>query len=231
MTEPRPTTDRPAPSVWPSVLLPLLLLVVFAMHMRNLQQFLDFRTHYTPPPADLVVRFLVEQGASRPLFHDPHVIAYLALPLFFVTARTLYRRTRDRNPRASALALALTMIGTLYLGGLFGMWTAFYDGLAHVDPAQVDGATATFAAMTAPRGAFLLTTTLAKLTFAGLALQGLLLWSNQLRSRMAAIGIALGSSLFIAFWDLDNWMAVGSLLLLTGLILAARTETLGSAAR
>ena len=211
------------------MLLPLLLLVVFAMHIRDQVHFLEFHLHYTPPPPDLVVRFLVGHGAARPLFHDPHVIAYLALPLFFVTARALHRRARDRYPRASRAALALTIVGTVYLGGLFGMWTAFYDGLAHVDPTQVEGATATFAALSAPRGAFLLTTTLAKLAFAGLALQGLLLWDRGIRSRIAAIGIALGSALFLAFWDLDNWMAIGSLLMLAGLAVAARTDPGGQA--
>jgi hypothetical protein len=220
-----PTTMTPrlrAASVWPSLLLPLVLLVVFAMHLRDLRHFLDFQLHYTPLPADVVVRHLLAQGGARPLFADPHVIAYLSLPLFLLTARSLHRRARDRHPRASAVAAGLTATGTLYVGGLFGMWTAFYDGLAQVDPSHLEGATATFAALTAPHGAFLLTTTLAKLAFVGLATQGLLLWDRDAASRAAAIAIALGSGLFLAFWDLDNWMAVGSLLLLAGLVAAAR---------
>ena len=123
---------------------------------------------------------------------------------------------------ASAAAFTLTVVGTIYLGGLFGMWTAFHDGLAHVDARHAEGATAAYSALTAPRGAFLLTTTLAKLAFVGLALQGLVLWSSDVRSRIAALSIAVGSALFLAFWDLDNWMLVGSLLLLAGLV-ASRT--------
>jgi hypothetical protein len=205
-----------------ALLLPVLLVVVFAMHLRGLPDFLDFRLHYEPAPPDAVVRWMIAHGAHRPLLHDPHVIAYLALPLFLVTSLTLYRRGRERRPRMSTAAAALTAVGTIYLGGLFGMWTAFYDGLSRVDPRFVDGATATFAAMSAPRGAFLLTTTLAKLAFGGLALQGLALWSKDARDRMAAAGIAIGSALFLAFWDLDNWMLVGSVLLLLGLVASRR---------
>jgi hypothetical protein len=103
------------------LLLPLLLVIVFAMHMRSLPQFLDFRLHYQPTAPDVVARFLVGHP-QRPLLHDPHVIAYLALPLFLATGLVLHRRTRARRPAASKAAFALTAIGTIYLGGLFGMW-------------------------------------------------------------------------------------------------------------
>jgi hypothetical protein len=198
----------------------MLLILVFAMHLRGLPQFLDFRLHYVPTPPEVVVPRLIANGRQRPLLHDPHVIAYLALPLFLATALMLHRLARPRRPAASTVACATTVVGTIYLGGLFGMWTAFYDGLAHVAARDVDGAVAVFAAMTLPQGAFLLTTTLAKLAFVGLALQGLLLWGREARARAASICIVVASALFLAFWDLDNWMLVGSLLLLVGLALS-----------
>lgn len=225
MNQPRlAAPNLSALSTWAPLVLPLLLAVVFGMHVRTVQGFLDFQLQYTPFPADATVRWLIAHGASRPLLHDPHVIAYLALPLFFLSARALHAYSRDRYPRASTGAFAITVIGTVYLGGLFGMWTAFYSGISHVDSSQVEGAIATFSAMTAPQGAFLLTTTLAKLAFVGLALQGLLLWRSDVYSRVAAIAIAVGSILFLAFWDLDNWMLVGSLLLLAGFVAAMRAR-------
>ena len=103
------------------------------------------------------------------------MIAYLALPVFPLCAFALYLLGRAKRPAASAITLMVTISGTIYLGGLFGMWTAFYRGLGLVDPANLAGATATFTAMTSPQGAFLVTTTLAKLTMIGLAVQGSLL--------------------------------------------------------
>jgi hypothetical protein len=203
------------------LLLPALLLVVFAMHLRSLPEFLDFRLRYTPAPPDAVVPALIAHG-QRPLLHDPHVMAYLALPLFLVTALAMHQRGRQRRPVTSAIAFAMTAVGTIYLGGLFGMWTSFYDGLAHVDARHAEGAAATFSALTSPRGAFLLTTTLAKLAFVGLALQGLVLWGDDVRSRVASLSIVLGCATFLAFWDLDNWMLVGSALLLLGLVVSTR---------
>jgi hypothetical protein len=207
------------------LLLPVLLVLVFALHLRSLPQLLDFKLHYEPAPPAAVARWLVGSAREDGLRLDPHVIAYLALPLFLSTALMLHRQTRPRRPLASKAAFALTAVGTIYLGGLFGMWTAFYDGMSHMAPGDVDAAARTFAALSAPRGAFLLTTTLAKLAFVGLALQGLLLWAGDARSRVAAICVAVDSALFLAFWDLDNWMLVGSLLLLAGLVASRRPQT------
>ena len=204
------------------LLLPVLLVLVFLMHLRSVPQFLDFRLRYTPTPPEVVVHALAGTAPRGGLLVDPHVVAYLALPLLLLTGRMLHRVGRVRRPRASAAAFALTAVGAIYLGGLFGMWTAFYDGLRQLDPRDAGGAVAAFAAMSAPRGAFLLTTTLAKLGFVGLALQGLALWGRDARSRAAALLLAAGSALFLAFWDLDNWMLVGSLLLLAGLVAARR---------
>lgn len=216
------------PRTWLSSILPLplplLLVLVFALHMRSLPQLLDFKLHYEPAPPAVVARTLVGSG-QQGLRVDPHVIAYLSLPLFLATALALHRRTRARRPLASKAAFALTAIGTIYLGGLFGMWTAFYDGLAHMDASDVEAGASAFAAMSAPRGAFLLTTTLAKLAFVGLTLQGLLQWGSDTRSRVAALSFALGCALFLVFWDLDNWMLVGSLLMLAGLVAGRREES------
>jgi hypothetical protein len=165
------------------MLLPLMLVLVFAMHMRSLPQFLDFRLRNVPIPPEVVVPWLIAHGSQRSLLHDPHVIAYLALPLFVATAWMLHGIARARRPVASAIACMTTVVGTIYLGGLFGMWTSFFDGLARVNPRDVDGAVASFAALTSAHGAFLLTTTLAKLAFVGLAFQGLVLWDRAARAR------------------------------------------------
>ena len=205
------------------MLLPVVLVLVFAMHLRNLSQFLDFRFHYVATPPGAVVPWLIANGGQRPLLHDPHVIAYLALPLLLSTALMLHGIARPRCPLASAAACTTTVVGTIYLGGLFGMWTSFYDGLSRVDPRDVEGAVAAFAALTSPHGAFLLTTTLAKLAFVGLSLQGLALWGPDVRARAASACIAVGSAVFLWFWDLDNWMLIGSvLLLLLGVIMSGR---------
>jgi hypothetical protein len=116
------------------------------------------------------------------------------------------------------MTLMITITGSIYMGGLFGMWTAFYRGLGLVDPSNVAGATATFAAMTTPQGAFLVTTTLAKLTMIGLAAQALTLLGTRFAPAWSIVCIVLGCSLFLMFWDLDNWMLIGTFLMAVGFL-------------
>jgi hypothetical protein len=102
------------------------------------------------------------------------------------------------------------------------MWTAFYRGLGNVDLQHTAGAIATFQGMTAPHGAFLVTTTLGKLAFVGLSLQALALLAVRGFPKWAVACVVLGSTLFLLFWDLDNWMLIGMALIMTGFFPAFR---------
>ncbi|MCU1263081.1 MAG: hypothetical protein JWO80_5966 [Bryobacterales bacterium] len=219
-----PMTSSTAPAPvrtilgWALIAFPCLFILVFILHFRGITDFLDFRLRYTPAAPDRVVASLIRAHNRWPMIHDPHVIAYLALPLFPLCAFALYLLGRAVRPIASAIALMITIAGTIYMGGLFGMWTAFYRGIGLVDPENLAGAIATFKAMTAPQGAFLLTTSLAKLTMIGMAAQALVLLGRRMVPAWSSICVAAGCALFLAFWDLDNWMLIGTVLLLIGFL-------------
>ena len=198
------------------MLFPCLFVLVFLMHFRNPGDFFHFQLHYVPRPPERVVTTLIRAQNRWPLIHDPHVLGYLSLPLILICAFALYKLASPKRPLASAIAMMITATGTIYLGGVFGMWTAFYRGLGDVNPTYTDGAIETFKAMTANQGAFLLTTTLAKLAMIGLIVQALTLLGRV--PRWAVACIAAGALLFLLFWDLDNWMTIGTLLMLSGFI-------------
>jgi len=215
--QPLSTDDRHRPGSYLVILFPCLFMIVFLMHFRRAAEFFQFKWRYVPLDPEQVVPSLVRAHNRWPLFHDPHILGYLSLPLLLFCAFALYELSREARPRLSSLGLFVTVTGTIYLGGVFGMWTAFYRGLGEVDPRYLDGAIATFRGMTAPHGAFLLTTTLAKLSLIGLGAQGLMLWRLPgIPGRSAAL-IPLGCLIILVFWDLDNWMLIGMLLLLIGL--------------
>jgi len=200
------------------LLFPCLFILVFSLHFRKWSDFLIFRLRYVPADPKQVVAALIRSHNRYPMIHDPHVLAYLALPVLILCALAIFAVGREVRPTASSAALMITLTGTIYMGGVFGMWTAFYRGLGLVDERFADGATAAFIALTTPTGAFLMTTTLAKLTMVGFASQGLALLGTGSVPRWAPLSIAGGAALFLAFWDLDNWMLIGSVLILAGLI-------------
>lgn len=195
---------------------PVVFVLVFFMHFRHAIDFFHFRLHYTPIPPERVVPGLIRAQNRWPMIHDPHILGYLFLPFLQLSAFSLYTVGKLRRPLACAVAMFVTTAGTIYLGGVFGMWTAFYRGLGLVDPKYTDGAIATFTAMTTDQGAFALTTTLAKLAMLGLALQAL-----ALAGRIPAWAVACitaGAVLFLLFWDLDNWMMLGTFLFIAGFV-------------
>jgi hypothetical protein len=195
---------------------PCLFIIVFLMHFRRPADFFHFRLQYTPRAPEQVVPILIRAQNRWPMVHDPHVLGYLTLPLIPLCAFAMYIVGKAKRPTASAIAMFITVTGTIYLGGIFGMWTAFYRGLGLVDPSQTPGAIATFKAMTANQGAFLLTTTLGKLAMIGLAAQALTLIGRI--KPWAVLCIFVGALLFLVFWDLDNWMMIGTVLILVGFV-------------
>jgi hypothetical protein len=214
------STVRPVRKILAAALLvfPCIFIVVFIMHFRHLANFFEFHMSYVPAPPDRVVAALIAAHNRWPLIHDPHMIAYLTLPVIPLCAFALYVLGRNARPVGSAITLMITITGMIYMGGLFGMWTAFYRGLGRVDPANLAGATATFAAMTAPQGAFLITTWLAKLVMVGLSAQAFTLLGARVTPAWSIVCVALGCLTILTFWDLDNWMLIGSVLILIGFL-------------
>ncbi len=152
------------------------------------------------------------------MFADPHMLGYLGLPLLPLCAYALYTLGHPTRPLLSGIALFITTSGTVFLGGIFGMWTAFYRGLGNVDPQYTAGAIATFQGMTAPHGAFLITTTLGKLAMVGFALQALTLLGVRGIPKWSVACVVVGCAMFLSFWDLDNWMLIGVALMMTGFV-------------
>jgi hypothetical protein len=97
------------------VALPAAFIAIFALHFRSLGEFLTFRMRYEPIPADTVVRLFIEAGNRWPMMHDPHVIAYLVLPLFPLAALGLYALGKRVRPALAAVGLATSIAGTIYL--------------------------------------------------------------------------------------------------------------------
>ena len=204
------------------VMLPLLWMLMLALHFRSLADFFVFHERYVPAPAADKVTHLIEARNLWPMIHDPHLIGYLSLPLLVLGAFGLYAVGRRARPRVAVLGVSLTVTGSIYLGGVFGLFTALTRGLGDVDSRYTQGAIATYAAVTADHGAYGLTRALAELAMLGLAVQALALWRAPRVPRWAPALVILGCAIFLAFWDVDNLMFVASLCLIAGFVTIAR---------
>ena len=204
------------------IALPVLWLAMLALHFRRAGDFFVFHSHYVPVSAADKVTRLIAARNQWPMIHDPHWIGYLSLPLVVLGAFGVYAVGRVARPRLAALGLSLTVFGTIYLGGVFGLFCALTRGLGDVDAKFTDGAIATYAAVTADQGAYGLTRRLAMLALLGIAIQMLALWRASGVPRWAPALAVLGCALFLTFWDVDNMMFVGAVCLLLGFLPVAR---------
>jgi hypothetical protein len=204
------------------VILPLLWMLMLALHFRSAAEFFVYRDHYVPVPAAEAVARLIAAGNRWPMLHDAHQIGYLSLPILLLAAFGLHAIGRRIKPVIAALGIALTVTGSIYVGGVFGLFTALTRGLGEVDARYTDGAIATYAAATADRGAYGLTRALAELALLGLAIQAIALWHEPRIPRWSPLLVVAGCSLFLRFWDVDNMMFAGSMCLLVGFIPVAQ---------
>ncbi len=205
------------------IALPATWLLMFALHFHSLADFLQFHARYVPVPAEDKVTRLIEARNDWPMIHDPHMLGYLTLPLLVLGAFGLYAVGRTTRPRLAALGISLTVTGSIFLGGVFGLFTALTRGLGDVDPRYVDGAIATYTAVTADHEAYGMSRRLAMVALVGIALQALALWRASGVPRWSPISIVTGCALFLAFWDVDNMMFAGTIGMLVGFVPIARS--------
>ena len=198
--------------------LPVLWLLMFALHFRSAADVFVLRLRYVPMPVADKVTHLIEARNRWPMIHDPHMIGYLSLPLLVLAAFGLYSTGRREKPALAALGVSLTVTGCIYIGGVFGLFTALTRGIGDIDARFSDGVIATYAAVTSDHGAYGLKRVLAELALLGIAVQAAALWRVAGVPRWAPVSVVAGCALFLAFWDIDNLMFVGSLCLIAGFI-------------
>jgi hypothetical protein len=196
----------------------VLWLLMFALHFRSLNDFLVLRLRYVPVPAAAKVTSLIAAHNRWPMIHDPHLIGYLSLPLLILGAFGLYSLGRRGKPALAAIGLSLTVIGCIYVGGVFGLFTGLTRGIGDIDARYSEGAIATYAAVTADHGAYGLTRSLAELALLGIAIQVAALWRGPGIPRWATLAVVAGCTIILTFWDIDNWMLGGALCLVVGFI-------------
>jgi hypothetical protein len=195
---------------------------MFALHFRSVSDFFVYHDHYVPVPAAITVTGLIEARNRWPMLHDPHQLGYLSLPLIVLVAFGLRAVAAGTRPMLAVIGVAITVTGTIYLGGVFGLFTAMMRGLGDVDAQHAVGATAVYAAVTADHGAYGLTRALAQLSMVGLMVQAASLWRVPRIPLWSPVVLVIGVALFLRYWDVDNMMFLAALCLLVGFIPVAR---------
>lgn len=126
----------------------------------------------------------------------PHYFLYAAMPVYIFSALTIMYLTYKTTPWTSFLGAVLAIIGGVYFVGVLGAYLS-----APIASVQMTGIIS-------------LSFLLCLLLFAGNILLGISLLKNKLNSKWTSLLFILGNALVLLFAGIENWMALGSLLML-----------------
>jgi hypothetical protein len=200
------------------ILFPFILIIAFSMHFMGefgLKDFFNFQLSYTQPPAE---RFMELFRSGNLLdFALPHLFVYLSLPLLIFSALYLGKYLFNKMPKLTITGITLTIIGTIYMGGIFGSWLSFM-AIGNVSLEQVHGAIPALSAIIESKSILSMTGILAGFSLIGFLLISAGLFCYEIIPRWQSALIFVGNLMIIVFMDLDNLMLIGSVLWLVGAI-------------
>lgn len=194
---------------------PVILLLGFALHFSSFEDFFQFKMKYVQN--DAVDFFSTLTGARRGQFVMAHAIAYSSVPFWILTILCMGYRLFPERPFLAVVGVVTGITGTVFLSGVFAAWLSF-AAIGNVSPEYNDGAIASLEALTEMQGTLKVITMLSVLSLIGLMVLSVgFLFTNKL-PKWSPVSILVGSALIVVFMDLDNWMFLGALLMLIGLL-------------
>lgn len=193
------------------ITLPLLLALAFLLHFSSLSDFFQFQFSKPDYSAEHFYQTLSASDGGFRLFTLPHLVGYLSLPLFIVSALAMAYACYRQAPKHALFGLLFTIVGTVFLAGVFSAWLSF-AAINQTQGIDAQNLISVLGALTSMQGPLLLSTLLSALSFAGLIILAFGLYRVRSLPRWSIITYITGSFLILLFMDLDNWMLIGAIM-------------------
>jgi len=198
------------------VALPLCLALAFALHFTTVNDLLNFQWAKPDYSAEHFLQTLRSTDGGFRFFLLPHLVGYFSLPLFVFSAMAMAAISYPRSPKLSVSGLLLTLVGTLFLAGVFSAWLSF-SAINQLDNIDSNTLISVLVALTRMQGPLMISTVLSGLTMLGMILLGIALHRTHYLPRWSTILYIAGNAVVLVFMDLDNWMLIGALMQCVGI--------------
>ncbi len=202
------------------LIFPSILLLAFIMHFHSLKDLLNFKwkknSEYN---SGGLFDDLVKTGGGG--FIHAHWLAYLSVPFMILTILCLGYLLYPKKPILSFIGVSVGVIGSVFLAGVFASWLSF-TAVSRVEPQDYIGAKAALIELTRMTGVLQAITVLSLLSLIGMIILSIGFLTTTLLPKWSPISILSGCLIIIVFMDLDNWMLIGSVFVLAGLIPVSR---------
>lgn len=186
------------------ILAPLLTLIGWSLPHDSLSSFFDFSFSIlgTAPGVSLIHPSMSDSEAFR-YFLLPHYFIYASMPVFIAAALYLGSLLQKKAIWHELIGVSCVVVGAVYFVGALGSYLS----------APIGGVAIT--------GIVKVSLALCILVFVGLVILGFGLYKAKLLPKWAAGLMISGNIMILTFAGTENWMAVGSLFMLIGLLPAS----------
>lgn len=202
---------------------PLLLVIGWALSYESVGAFLDFeldspylRSGRSDTTGEML-RLIGDPDATFRFLIMPHLFIYAAMPIFIAAAIAFAYVQRRSAPWHGVVGAALASVGAVYFIGVLGAWLSF-PAIADVPPEQTANQLPFLVALTSVKGVLLVSTILSTFVFLGMIVLACGLYADRSVPRWSVGFVLAGNALILAFAGTENWMTLGSLLMLLGLL-------------
>jgi hypothetical protein len=194
---------------------PGILLLSFFLHLNSMGDFFNFRLKPAAYNSDILFNGLVQtRGGS---FLHSHVLAYLSVPFMIFTILCLGYLLYPKRPVISFAGVTIGVLGSVFMAGFLASWISF-SAIGNVEPQNYTGAKAALVELTGDKGTLYIITRLSLFSLVGINILCTGLFTTKLLPKWSPLVLIAGCLLITIFWSLVNWMFIGSLLILVGMM-------------
>ncbi len=197
------------------LLFPSIMMLAFALHFSSVHAFFNFHLHRDPYDAGKLFDALVEGRGHG--FVMAHTVGFFSIPLFMIATLLLAWLLYQQKPIWAFIGAVIGIIGCAGIAAVFGAWLSF-SGIDTLSPQYYAGAREGFIELVKMKGMLKFFTVLSYLSFIGLAILAVGLARAKQFKLPNMLCIIIGTMLFVIFMDMDNWMFIGSALILIGFL-------------
>lgn len=182
------------------ILAPLLTFIGWAIAHDSISSFLNFNFTWKPTDGTTKLTSASDPALLFRYYLLPHYFIYSAFPFYIGLAITLMYKLYKKAPWHSFIGVILSIIGAVYFIGVLGAFLSIPMGTVNMTSILK----VSFA--------------LCILVFVGNIVQGFALLKTDILAKWQSILFIVGNILILIFPGTENWMALGSLLMLIALL-------------
>lgn len=175
---------------------PLLTFIGWAISHNSIHSFLDFNFIHKDTNATVFLTASSDPNLVFRYYLLPHYFIYFSMPFYIVLALTILYLTYKSTSWLSFIGTILAIIGSVYFVGVLGAYLSTPIGSVIMTPILK------------------ISFVLCFLVFIGNIILGLALYKSNILPKWVSFLFMLGNVLILIFPGIENWMSVGSLMMI-----------------